>query len=188
MANGMLAGLVAITAPCAFVNSVSAVIIGLIAGVLVVAAVFFVERVLKVDDPVGAVSVHGVCGVWGILSVGLFSDGVYGDGLNGVSGGVRGLFYGDPKQHFAEVIGIVTCLVFVFSAFFLFFKAVDVLIGNRVSAEVEIAGLDLPEMGALAYPDFAIATNTISSEATGDVFSREAETVPASMETSTANG
>src|SRR5215510_13191812 len=103
LANGMLAGLVAITAPCAFVNSVSAVIIGLLAGVLVVWSVFFVERKLKVDDPVGAISVHGTCGAWGVLSLGLFADGVYGDGWNGVPGTVRGLFYGDAKQFLAEV-------------------------------------------------------------------------------------
>jgi len=188
MANGLLAGLVAITAPCAFVNSVSAVIIGLIAGVLVSASVFFVERTLKVDDPVGAVSVHGVGGIWGILSVGLFADGVYGDGLNGVSGGVRGLFYGEPKQLLAEVIGIVTCIVFVFSAFYLFFKVVDVLIGNRVSAEVEITGLDLPEMGAVAYPEFAVSSSTFSSVETDDLLSGGAETVATKMETSAAKG
>ena len=95
--NGMLAGLVAITAPCAFVNSVSAVIIGGIAGVLVVWSVLFIERTLKIDDPVGAVSVHGVCGAWGVLSLGLFADGAYGDGWNGVEGTVRGLFYGDAE-------------------------------------------------------------------------------------------
>jgi Amt family ammonium transporter len=187
MANGMLAGLVAITAPCAFVNSVSAVIIGLIAGVLVVAAVFFVERTLKVDDPVGAVSVHGVCGMWGILSVGLFSDGVYGNSLNGVQGGVRGLFYGDPRQLLAEVIGIGACVVFVFAAFYTFFKVVDLLIGNRVSAEVEIMGLDLPEMGALAYPDFSISSSTISSVEMEDSLSGETATIPSKLEASTAN-
>jgi len=75
IANGFLAGLVAITAPCAFVNSVSAVIIGAIAGVILCISVFFVERILKVDDPVGAISVHGVNGMWGLLSLGLFADG-----------------------------------------------------------------------------------------------------------------
>lgn len=156
MANGMLAGLVAITAPCAFVTSVFAVLIGLIAGVLVVLSVFFVERTLKVDDPVGAISVHGACGAWGVLSLGLFADGVYGDGWNGVPGTVRGLFYGAPKQFIAEAIGVITCFAFVFTSFYLFFKLVDVLVGNRVPAEAELAGLDLPEMGALAYPDFQI--------------------------------
>ena len=110
MVNGMLAGLVAITAPCAFVNSVSAVIIGGIAGVLVVLAVFFVEQTLKVDDPVGAVSVHGVCGAWGVLSLGLFADGTYGDGWNGVPGTVKGLLYGDASQFGAQCIGTLTCI------------------------------------------------------------------------------
>src|SRR5213592_4212903 len=118
LANGMLAGLVAITAPCAFVNSVSAVIIGLIAGVLVVVSVFFIEQRLKIDDPVGAISVHGVNGAWGVLSLGLFADGVYGDGFNGVPGAVRGLFYGDASQFLAEAIGTVTCVAFVFTSFY----------------------------------------------------------------------
>src|SRR5207244_7740425 len=86
LANGMLAGLVAITAPCAFVNSVSACIIGLIAGILVVEGCLFIERTLKVDDPVGAIAVHGLNGAWGVLSIGIFADGTYGDGWNGVPG------------------------------------------------------------------------------------------------------
>jgi len=165
MANGMLAGLVAITAPCAFVTASVSMLIGAISGVLVCVAVFFVEGTLKVDDPVGAISVHGVNGAWGVLSLGLFADGKYGDGWNGVPGTVTGLFYGDARQFFAQCIGTLTCAAFVFTSFYLFFKLVDVLIGNRVSAEVEIAGLDLPEMGALAYPEFEIATSTGSSGA-----------------------
>src|SRR5262245_20650682 len=164
LANGMLAGLVAITAPCAFVNSVSAVIIGLIAGLLVVWSVFFVERKMKVDDPVGAISVHGTCGAWGVLSLGLFADGVYGDGWNGVPGTVRGLFYGDAKQFLAEVIGTVTCFVFVFVSFYVFFKVCNAIMGIRVSPEVELAGLDIPEMGALAYPEFQITSSTVSGD------------------------
>ncbi len=164
LANGMLAGLVAITAPCAFINSVSAVIIGGIAGVLVVLSVFFVEGVLKLDDPVGAISVHGVCGAWGVLSLGLFADGAYGSGWNGVPGTVRGLFYGDPGQFVAECIGMLTCFVFVFVTFYAFFKIVDAVVGNRVSAEDEIAGLDMPEMGVLGYPDFVL---TPGHEGTG---------------------
>ena len=155
MVNGMLAGLVAITAPCAFVNSVSAVIIGGIAGFLVVAAVLFIERTLKIDDPVGAIAVHGVNGAWGVLSLGLFADGTYGDGWNGVPGTVRGLFYGDASQLMAQCIGMVTCFVWVFVMFYAFFKVIDAVMGNRVSAEVELEGLDMAEMGALAYPDFA---------------------------------
>jgi Amt family ammonium transporter len=154
--NGMLAGLVAITAPCAFVNSVSAFIIGAVAGVLVCLSVFFVERTLKVDDPVGAISVHGACGAWGVLSLGLFADGAYGDGFNGVTGTVRGLLYGDAGQFAAQCIGTLTNFVFVFVASWAFFKLCDMVMGLRVSPEVEIDGLDLPEMGALAYPDFAL--------------------------------
>jgi ammonium transporter, Amt family len=157
MANGMLAGLVAITAPCAFVTSVSAVVIGLIAGVLVVMAAVFIERTLKVDDPVGAVAVHGVNGAWGVIALGLFADGVYGDGWNGVPGTVRGLFYGDARQFAAQLIGTVTCAVFVFCVFYAFFKLVEVTMGNRVSAKAELEGLDVPEMGVLGYPDFVIA-------------------------------
>jgi Amt family ammonium transporter len=157
MANGMLAGLVAITAPCAFVTAPSAVFIGLVSGVLVCWSVFFVEGTLKVDDPVGAISVHGTNGAWGVLSLGLFADGVYGDGWNGVPGKVTGLFYGAPKQFLAECIGVLTCFVFVFATVFVFFKVLDAIIGNRVSAETELAGLDLPEVGALAYPEFVLS-------------------------------
>ncbi len=128
---------------------------------LVVWSVFFVERKMKIDDPVGAISVHGTCGAWGVLSLGLFADGVYGDGWNGVPGAVRGLFYGDAKQFLAEVVGVVTCFVFVFTAFYVFFKVCDKLFGIRVSAEVEIEGLDLPEMGALGYPEFQIASGSV---------------------------
>jgi Amt family ammonium transporter len=156
LANGMLAGLVAITAPCAFVNSVSAVTIGAIAGFLVVESVLFFDRVARIDDPVGAISVHGVNGAWGVLSLGLFADGAYGDGWNGVSGTVKGLFYGDASQFAAQCVGTLTCAVFVFVSFFVFFKLVDAIMGNRVSADVELEGLDIPEMGALAYPDFVL--------------------------------
>src|SRR3954454_20818249 len=93
--NGLLAGAVAITAPCAFVNPIGAVIIGALAGILVIWSVLFVERTLKVDDPVGAISVHGVCGAFGCLCIGLFADGKYGSGWNGVAGKTPlGLFYG----------------------------------------------------------------------------------------------
>ena len=111
LANGMLAGLVAITAPCAFVTAPSAVAIGLIAGVLVCWAVVFFERTLKLDDPVGAISVHGVNGAWGVLAVGLFADGTYGGGLNGVTGNVTGLLYGGTTQIVAQLIGIVANFV-----------------------------------------------------------------------------
>ena len=152
-ANGMLGGLVAITAPCAFVSAPAAVLIGLVAGILVVLSVEFVERVWKVDDPVGAVSVHGTCGAWGVLALGLFADGTYGDGLNGVAGGVRGLLYGDAGQLAAQAIGVLTNVVFIFGASWLFFKAVDALVGLRVSREAELAGLDYHEVAPPAYPE-----------------------------------
>lgn len=164
MANGMLAGLVAITAPCAFVNAMSAFIIGGIAGFLVCLSVFFIEQKLKIDDPVGATSVHGVCGAFGVLAVGLFADGTYGDGLNGVKGGVRGLFYGDGGQLVAQLIDIAANFTFIFIASYIFFKVIETTIGNRVSREVELEGLDVPEVGALAYPEFSLSHMPTSSE------------------------
>jgi ammonium transporter, Amt family len=156
MANGLLAGLVAITAPCAFVNAASAFIIGAVAGVLVVLAVFFIDQKLKVDDPVGAIAVHGVNGLWGIISLGLFADGSYGDGWNGVSGTVKGLFYGDPGQLASELIGAVVCILFVFASMYFFFKIQDKFFGGiRVSPEVEFSGLDESEMGVKGYEDAA---------------------------------
>src|SRR3954467_7078501 len=118
MCNSMLAGLVAITSPCAFVTPVGAFIIGAVAGVLVVVSVFFWDK-LKIDDPVGAISVHGVNGFWGVVAVGLFSDGTYGAGWNGVGApdylgkagqGVTGLFYGDSKQLIAQLVECGACI------------------------------------------------------------------------------
>ncbi len=151
MCNGMLAGLVAITAPCAFVNSGSACIIGLIAGVLVVESAFLVERALKIDDPVGAISVHGTCGAWGVLSLGLFADGTYGDGWNGVAGTVKGLFYGDASQFTAECVGVLANFVYVGLISLIVFKLIELAIGNRVSPAAEVEGLDIPEMGVPGY-------------------------------------
>ena len=155
-ANGTLAGLVAITAPCAFVNGISAAIIGLIAAILVCVAVPFIENKFKIDDPVGAISVHGVNGFWGVLALGLFADGKYGDGINGVAGGVTGLFYGDASQFIAQLICIAVLIVWGFGVSFLFFKILDKVWGLRISPEAELEGLDIPEMGVLAYPDSAM--------------------------------
>jgi Amt family ammonium transporter len=151
--NGMLAGLVAITAPCAFVDPTSAVIIGAIAGVLVIWSVLFVERVLKVDDPVGAVSVHGTCGAWGCLSIGLFANGQYGAGWNGVANlAPTGLLYGGGLgQLAAEAIGVTANFVWVFSSALATFWIIEKTIGNRVPAKAEVEGLDIPEMGVLGY-------------------------------------
>ena len=115
--NGLLAGLVAITAPSGFVNPMASVIIGLIAGVLCALSVEFVERVLKLDDVVGAISVHGTNGIWGVISVGLFADGKsnYAGAWNGVPGSVTGLFYGDAGQLVAQLMGVATLIGFVFT-------------------------------------------------------------------------
>ena len=154
LCNGMLGGLVAITAPCAFVTAPSAVLIGSVAGVLVIKSAMFVEQSLKIDDPVGAVSVHGVCGAWGILALGLLADGRYGEGFNGVPGPVRGLFYGDSGQFLAGCIGIVTNVLWVAGVTFAALKIIGARVGNRSSPEDEIDGLDASEMGGPGYaPD-----------------------------------
>ncbi len=160
--NGLLAGLVAITAPSGFVSAPGAAIIGLIAGVLVCVSVAFVENVLKVDDPVGAISVHGTNGLFGVLSVGLFADGTsnYGGSWNGVTGSVTGLFYGDASQLAAQLVGISTLLGAVFTLSFAINMALEYVIGHRVSAETELNGLDVPEMGQLGYPEFVFRPET----------------------------
>jgi Amt family ammonium transporter len=156
LANGMLAGLVAITAPCAFVGAPSSILIGSVAGVLVVVAAQVVERTLKVDDPVGAIAVHGVNGAWGVLALGLFANGSYGEGWNGVDGKVTGLFFGDGKQLVAECIGVVANVAYVGAMTWGALFVIGRLVGNRVSAEDELEGLDVPEMGVHAYPDDAL--------------------------------
>jgi Amt family ammonium transporter len=153
LANGMLAGLVAITAPCAFVGAPSAIVIGAVAGVLVVLSAMFIEQRLKIDDPVGAASVHGTCGAWGVLSLGLFANGSYGDGFNGVPGKVTGLFFGDSGQFWAECIGVLVNFVYVGGVTSVALWIIGRMVGNRVSAQDEIDGLDIPEMGVLAYPE-----------------------------------
>jgi len=154
--NGMLAGLVAITAPCAFTNSINSVIIGGIAGILVIWAVFFVERVLKIDDPVGAIAVHGVNGAFGTLCVGLFSDGSYGDGWNGVAGGVKGLFYGDASQLLAQSIGILANFVYIGIAGYIVLKVIDMISPHRSKDDEQVNGLDVPEIGVEGYPEFSL--------------------------------
>ena len=165
--NGLLAGLVAITAPSGFVNTAGACIIGLIAGVLVCLSCSFFENTLKVDDPVGAISVHGTNGLWGVISVGLFADGTsnYGGSWNGVTGNVTGLFYGDPSQLVAQLVGVSTLIGVVFTISMLINLAIEFFIGHRVSAETELAGLDIPEMGQLGYPEFVLAPTPVMSAA-----------------------
>ena len=159
LANGMLAGLVAITAPCAFVESWAAIVIGAVAGVVVVLAAVFIDTKLKIDDPVGAVAVHGVNGAWGIVALGLFANGKYGEGWNGVAGKVTGAFYGDVGQLWANLIGIVANILWVAPVAALSFFVIGKLVGNRASAESEIAGLDVDEMGVHGYVFESAATH-----------------------------
>jgi Amt family ammonium transporter len=156
--NGLLAGLVAITAPSGFVNPMGSVIIGLVAGVLCALSVEFIERKMKLDDVVGAISVHGTNGLWGVISVGLFADGKsnYGGSWSGVPGSVTGLFYGDAGQLVAQLIGVATLLGFVFSFSFALNAIIELVWGHRVAPKVELEGLDVPEMGALGYPEFVL--------------------------------
>jgi ammonium transporter, Amt family len=152
-ANGMLAGLVAITAPCAFTTPAWSAVIGVVAAVLVVEACLFVER-RGIDDPVGAISVHGVCGTFGVICVGLVANGSYGGGWNGSAvGGVKGLFYGDGGQLGAQLLGVGVIWTVIFGLAFAFFKIQNALTkgGIRSREEDEIVGLDVPEMGVLAY-------------------------------------
>lgn len=159
--NGLLAGLVAITAGCAFVTAPAAVLIGAVAGFLVVASALYIENTLKIDDPVGAIAVHGVNGAWGLIALGLFADGTYGQGLNGgPAAGVAGLFYGDARQLLAQLIGIGTNVVWVGATSFALFKLLDKTIGMRVAPEVEMAGLDFHEVSAPAYPGDGATVNT----------------------------
>jgi Amt family ammonium transporter len=135
--NGALAGLVGITAGCANVTPASAVIIGAIAGILVVFSVLFFDKI-KIDDPVGAVSVHGVCGAWGTFAAGLFNIG-------GTS----------VKILSVQCAGILACFVWTFAAAYVLFKVIDATMGLRVSPEEELEGLDATEHGGNAYPDFS---------------------------------
>ena len=156
MCNGMLAGLVAITCPCAFVSAGGASLIGAISGIIVVESVFFFDK-LGIDDCVGAISVHGVNGAWGCLSLGLFADGTYGDGWNGVAGTVTGLFYGGGMgQFWAELIGVTTCFVTLSILSLIVYYIAEKIVGNRVSLEDEIEGLDVPEMGVPGYAGFVM--------------------------------
>ncbi|MBN1524846.1 MAG: ammonium transporter [Spirochaetales bacterium] len=158
--NGVLAGLVAITAPCADVSPNSAIIIGLIGGVLVVLSVLFIDRVLKIDDPVGAVSVHGVCGVFGTLAVGLFAEPVYANGITGlftgISAGTAEAFTAGINQLGSQALGVVTVAAYVLGTMFLVFFAIKKTVGLRVSKEEEIKGLDIDEHGMEAYSGFQI--------------------------------
>jgi len=158
MLNGCLAGLVAVTAPCAWIEAWAAVVIGAVAGVLVVVSVYFWENI-GVDDPVGAVSVHAVNGVWGLISVGLFADGMYGLGTTSAPL-IKGLFYGGGYgQLIAQLIGAAVCVSWAFVLGFIGFKLMDKVFGIRVSPQEELKGLDIHEHGTPAYPNFYTYSN-----------------------------
>ena len=146
--NGALAGLVSITAPCDGVSPIGAILIGMIGGALVVLSVLFIDRKLKVDDPVGAVSVHGVCGLWGTLSCGLFNMD-------------SGLFYGGGiKQLGVQALGAGAAFAWAFGLGLVLFYAIQATIGLRVTPEEEAKGLDIGEHGMEAYAGFQIFTTT----------------------------
>jgi Amt family ammonium transporter len=167
--NGMLAGLVAITAPCAFVSPNSSVVIGILAGALVCFGVLFNERKLKIDDPCGAISVHGYCGWLGAVCVGIFADGTYGAGWNGVGAatylgqagrGVTGLLYGDTRQFLCQLGGATLCAAYAFGVTYGVFWVVNKVKALRVSRDEELEGLDVPQFGLLGYPEDAVVTET----------------------------
>src|SRR6185436_2272325 len=141
--NGMLAGLVAITAPCAFVSSIGAVIIGVVAGVLVCLASFALERI-KVDDPVGAVPVHFVNGMWGVLAVGIFAVGNPDTaGWNGISSAVTGIVGGSFGQILPQLFEVLAVGIWAFGLSYIFFSVLKRMGVLRSRAEDEIGGLDL---------------------------------------------
>lgn len=150
--NGMLAGLVAITAPSGFVAPWAAFVIGAIAGMITAFVYKFVDTKLKIDDPVGAFSVHGANGVFGLIAVGIFADGTYGAGWNGVDGGVAGLLYGDGGQFIAQIIGAVVVAAWAFGGTYIFMTVQKMVQGGiRVDEQTEIVGLDIHEMGTHGY-------------------------------------
>ncbi|OAG26716.1 ammonium transporter [Thermodesulfatator autotrophicus] len=153
--NGVLAGLVAITAPCAWVEAWAAVVIGIIAGFILVGGVYLLEA-LKIDDPVGAVPVHGFNGLWGVIAVGIFADGTYGN-YSIEPPFVKGLLYGGGvDQLIAQLIGAGALFIWAFGAGYILFKVLDILIGIRIDPREEIQGVDLVEHGTPAYPEFYV--------------------------------
>ena len=155
--NGGLAGLVAITAGCASVSPFSAIMIGAIGGVLVVLSVEFIDKILHIDDPVGAISVHGVCGAWGTVAVGLFAQAAYGESSG--AGAINGLFFGGGLNQFMiQLTGVISVFIWVFGAALVLFGIIKATIGLRVSEKEELKGLDIGEHGMESYSGFQIFT------------------------------
>lgn len=152
--NGVLAGLVGITAPCAYVAPWAAVVIGAVGGIVMLWATGFAERTLKVDDPVGAFAVHGAAGIWGVLAVGIFADGTYG---------VSGLLVGDTQQIVVQAISVVALLAWTLGTGYVMFTLLDAVIGLRVTEEQELQGLDASEHGLPAYgEDEAVVSGDVA--------------------------
>lgn len=161
--NGVLAGLVAVTAPCAWINPVAAVFIGVIAGVIVYMGVWFLDHRLHIDDPVGAVSVHGFNGIWGLLALGLFADGTYG--VYTTQGPmVTGLLYGNAGFFLCQVINSVVVFAWAFGLGLILFWVLKHTIGIRVSREEELQGLDIGEHGTSAYPNFVTTEPAVDGD------------------------
>ncbi len=142
-ANGALAGLVGVTAPCAFIAPWAAVVVGAVGAIVMLVGVWFIDTKLKIDDPIGASSVHGVAGVWGLLAVGIFADGTYG---------VSGFVAGNGIQFVAQLIAAVVAVVWALGTGLLLFNALKLTMGLRASPEEEMSGLDMPEHGEETYP------------------------------------
>jgi Amt family ammonium transporter len=167
MCNGLLAGIVGISAGCAFVSPGASVLIGAIASVIAIEGALLIERKLRIDDPVGAGAVHGLGGAWGLLAVGIFANGRSGDGWNGVAGPVRGILAGSGSQLAASLIGIVANLLWVIPASAVALWCIGRIVGRRVSADDEIAGLDVPELGMTGYVNEAIYASAARSGESG---------------------
>jgi Amt family ammonium transporter len=178
MVNGMLAGLVAITAPCAFTSPAYSALIGGIAGVIVIYAAEFIEK-RGVDDPVGAIAVHGVNGIWGVLAVGIFANGSYGAAWNGSDvTAIEGVVEGEFGQLGAQALGVLVLCTVMFGLAFAFFKIQNAVMkgGIRPTEADELAGLDLPEMGVLAYPEFdMVAAEVLAEHGNGSTPAEEEE-------------
>jgi Amt family ammonium transporter len=152
--NGVLGGLVSITASCAYVSAGSAIWIGIVGGVLVVLGVVFIDQYLRIDDPVGAIAVHGICGSWGTLALGLFAQEAFAPGTTG--NGV--LFGGSWKLMGAQALGMISIFAWCMASGFLLFYVIKQLVGLRVSREEEMRGLDIDEHGMEAYSGFQVFT------------------------------
>ena len=169
--NGVIGGLFAITAGTANMSPGMAALTGLIGGMVVVGAVLLLERVMKVDDPVGAIAAHGFAGAWGTVAVGLFASSAYG--------GVDGLFFGGGlAQLGVQITGVAAAFLFVFPTSFIVFKLIDMTIGMRASDEDQIRGLDISEHEAAGYPDFAPALPAAGKSATPTVAQGSPVVVP----------